>query len=143
MSKFCGACKQFKDESEFSKNSSKKDGLQALCKSCRSAYQKQWYQDNKETQYKRVVKTKGKRLNTIKSLMIEYLGSHPCVDCGEKDITVLECDHLSNKKHNVSRMIAVGMSWEKISQELQKCEIRCANCHKRKTAKQQNWYKAI
>lgn len=67
------------------------------------------------------------------ALLAEYLHQHPCVDCGETDPVVLEFDHLGNKSFNV----AYGMrarSWEAVLAEIEKCEVVCANCHKRRTA---------
>jgi len=71
----------------------------------------------------------------------EYLLVHPCVDCGETDPVVLTFDHICDKKMNVSKMIRQGRSFEKLKEEIEKCEVRCANCHARKTAKEQGWYK--
>jgi hypothetical protein len=72
-----------------------------------------------------------------------YLTKHPCVDCGEKDIVVLDFDHNEPAKKTLS--IAVmrrrKFPWNKISIEISKCSVRCSNCHRRRTAKQFNWYK--
>lgn len=66
--------------------------------------------------------------------------SNPCVDCGENDILVLEFDHVrGEKKFNISTRIATSTRWETIKSEIDKCEVRCANCHRRKTAKTLNW----
>lgn len=73
----------------------------------------------------------------------EHLDSHSCVDCGEKDIVVLQFDHVRGKKRgNVSSLARAGHPLSVIQKEIAKCEIRCANCHVRKTAKEQGWYKA-
>jgi hypothetical protein len=53
------------------------------------------------------------------------------VDCGEDDIVVLEFDHLRDKRHNVSAMTTE--LWHHIEAEIAKCEVVCANCHKRRT----------
>jgi hypothetical protein len=68
--------------------------------------------------------------------MLEYLSSHPCVDCGEKDPIILEFDHRDPKTKimAVGTMFALNRPWNKIMQEVDKCDVRCANCHKRKTA---------
>lgn len=71
----------------------------------------------------------------------DYLVSHPCVDCGEKDPLVLDFDHVRGaKKDNISRMIRHIYAWSTIEAEIAKCEIRCANCHRRRTAVQQGWH---
>ena len=33
--------------------------------------------------------------------------------------------------------------WKTVLEEINKCEVRCANCHRQKTAKDENWYKLI
>lgn len=40
-------------------------------------------------------------------------------------------------------MINHGEPWNDILAELEKCEVRCSNCHTRKTAKEQKWFKYI
>jgi hypothetical protein len=40
-------------------------------------------------------------------------------------------------------MVAQGFLVDKIKFEIEKCEVRCSNCHKIKTVKQQLWYKFI
>lgn len=46
--KICNKCGRELPISEFSKNKSKKDGLQSHCKECGKHYYKQWYTENKE-----------------------------------------------------------------------------------------------
>lgn len=64
----------------------------------------------------------------------EYLRTHPCVDCGEADIVVLECDHMEpgEKEGSVMKMAGKGYSWAKVMKEINKCRVRCANCHRRR-----------
>ena len=59
--------------------------------------------------------------------MWDYLKKHPCVDCGEKNPIVLEFDHLRDKLIEVSRLVQYT-SINKVQSEIEKCEIRCANC---------------
>ena len=77
----------------------------------------------------------------MQELLIEYLSSHPCADCGETDIIVLEFDHLRDKEADVSVLAREGYSLEKVKREIDKCEVVCANCHRRRTAKQFGWYR--
>jgi hypothetical protein len=71
--------------------------------------------------------------------------THPCVDCGESDPVVLEFDHvIGEKKHNIAYLVRSGRNWRSITKEIQKCEVRCANCHRRATARRDgNWKKLI
>jgi len=74
----------------------------------------------------------------------EYLDTHPCVDCNEDEKILLEFDHINpqDKVDVISRMARkVGMV--KLFKEIAKCAVRCANCHRRKTAQDYAWYKEI
>ena len=63
-----------------------------------------------------------------------YLKEHPCIDCGNSDIRVLEFDHVRGVKvNNVTTLSKRGHTLEKIKKEIEKCEVRCANCHRIKT----------
>ena len=73
---------------------------------------------------------------------MNYLKEHPCINCGESDPVVLDFDRLQDKKYNVSEMIgAFGL--KSVIKEINKCQVLCANCHRRKTAKDQNWYNIV
>ena len=72
--------------------------------------------------------------------VVNYLKEHPCVDCGETDPIVLEFDHIRDKHKEISRLISDGVSFEMIQKEIEKCEVRCANCHRKRTAIQLGWY---
>ena len=69
--------------------------------------------------------------------MIAYLAVHPCSDCGEPDPVVLDFDHLPEfeKRFEIARAVGASTrSWKSIEQEIAKCEVVCANCHRRRTA---------
>jgi hypothetical protein len=65
----------------------------------------------------------------------DYLIEHPCVDCGEADIRVLDFDHRRDaaKSADVMRLVRDGHSVPRIMTEVAKCEVRCRNCHARIT----------
>ena len=75
--------------------------------------------------------------------LFDFYTNNACVDCGESNPIVLELDHRkgSEKHSEVSNMVGGGLSWATIEKEIEKCEVRCANCHRIKTAEQQGWYK--
>ena len=64
--------------------------------------------------------------------LIDYFAVHPCVDCGETDPVVLEFDHLRDKRFNIGSALAYR-NWASIVAEMEKCEVVCANCHRRRT----------
>ena len=70
-----------------------------------------------------------------------YLLEHPCVDCGEDNPVVLEFDLLHSKTKRVSDIILYG-GMKTLQAEVEKCEVRCANCHRVVTAIDHNWYSA-
>jgi hypothetical protein len=65
--------------------------------------------------------------------LIEFFASHPCVDCGESDPVVLEFDHLEDKSFNIAKGLR-DRSWAALVDEIAKCDVVCANCHRRRTA---------
>lgn len=137
--KYCTKCNKSKDLSEFRPNSRKKDGYQHYCIECDKEYQKEWYKANSEKAKRRAKIHNKVNIKRNKDFIIDYLKKNPCAHCGESDIVVLEFDHLSNKEYGIATL--ANSSLEKIKTEISKCQVLCANCHKRKTAKDFNWYK--
>ena len=67
---------------------------------------------------------------------------HPCVDCGEADPVVLTFDHVRGEKvANVADLIWSKHSLAAVQAEVAKCDVRCANCHTRRTAAVAGWWK--
>ncbi len=64
--------------------------------------------------------------------LIEFLREHPCTDCGESDPIVLEFDHLADKSFSIAAGLR-SRKWESVLREMDKCEVVCANCHRRRT----------
>lgn len=76
--------------------------------------------------------------------VLEFLATHHCTDCGESDPVVLDFDHLpgTRKSFDVGRALSGSTrSWNAILDEIQKCEVVCANCHRRRTAARANFRK--
>ena len=130
--KRCSTCHRQRPLSEFNKRARAKDGLQARCRECART----WYAANAEA-HKRNVRLRNERLRREARLLLSaYLQEHPCVDCGERDLRVLDLDHEdpSGKTAAVGRMIVDSFSWARIEQEIAKCSVRCASCHRRRTS---------
>ncbi len=83
---------------------------------------------------------RSERRERIKQKMMDFYKVNPCVDCGETDPRVLDFDHINTKRHNVSTLLRKEYSWNSILEEASRCVVRCANCHRIKTAIEQNHY---
>ena len=76
----------------------------------------------------------------VRAFINAHLVANPCVDCGEADIVVLEFDHIGDdKKFNISDATRHGYGMDKVIAEIAKCEVRCANCHRKKTYERGGW----
>ena len=141
--KRCSKCKKEKEVEDFNFKFKSIGQRQLQCRECTRLLIKNHYNNNR--QYYLIKSQKRNKLLRLEyhKYLLEYLLSHPCIDCGEKDVTVLEFDHKGKipKIKAVSQLVRQQVSLVKIKEEVDKCEVRCANCHRRKTAKQFKWYK--
>ena len=134
MDKICSRCKTPKDADEFSKNRTKSDGLNNVCKLCNKAYQKKYYRDNYEECRENLRKSNQRLRKRIREFVYEKKGA-PCTDCKvQYSPWVMQFDHVSEDKlDDVARMAGQGRPIEKIQLEIDKCEVVCANCHAERT----------
>lgn len=133
--RICTKCGKEKElESNYYKHKLGRGGYRAHCIPCSKDFVSQSPERLLERMYA------ARRRN--RAFMWEYYSTHPCVDCGEADPLVLEPDHLvkEDKLDNLSRLVHGTRSLAVIQRELDKCEVVCANCHKRRTAATQGWY---
>jgi len=133
--KWCPQCEDEKSVDDFAKNRAKKDGRASQCKACKKIYQDDWYRRNRKKHIATTRVVRDRRRSENREGIADYLAEHPCVDCGTNDQRVLDFDHVrGTKKADVSRLVNDGYSWEVVEAEIAKCEVRCANCHRIKTA---------
>ena len=139
--KKCNNCHTFKGIICYSNCKTTTDGRQRRCKECQRIFSKRHYLKNKDTYRAKQKKIRLERL----SFVYNYKLTHPCIDCGEKDPLVLEFDHRNreDKTNTISKMVQNRTTIEKIEDEISKCDVRCANCHRRRTVKQLGYYKDI
>lgn len=103
------------------------------CKICSAEFHKAHYQANKGAY-------KASR-TALKSKLIEwfriYKETHPCTDCGvQYQYYTMQFDHVADdKEFDVSQMLSLTTSRQRIEAEIAKCEIVCANYHTIRTHK--------
>lgn len=110
--KICSKCNQPKEDSDFYKQSDRKNGA-SFCKSCFNKYCIKRWQDRK-----------------IKA--IEYMGGE-CVDCKISYLKyppdIFHFHHLNPGEKDADWGKLRLKSWDKIKLELDKCVMLCSNCH--------------
>ncbi len=137
----CSRCKLEKADELYSWKNKAKGKRCDHCKACHTIYLSKHYQDNKPYYIAKARKSKVKLFFELKQKIREYLIAHPCVECGEGDPVVLEFDHVrGEKRHSISNMVTSrASSWTAVQSEIAKCEVRCANCRRIRTAYQFDW----
>lgn len=129
--KYCNGCETEKPEDEFYFRNKEKGTRQGRCKVC--------FADRDQALY-RAGKRKGSSVESQEARRLRNLGyiysvlsGTSCMDCGNSDIEVLEFDHLGDKTDTISKMQTASL--ERLKVEVAKCEVVCANCHKKRTYK--------
>jgi 5-methylcytosine-specific restriction endonuclease McrA len=105
-------------------------------------YNRAHYLANRELYIRRA----RRRAETVRrermAYLVQYFRAHPCVDCGEPDPLVLEFDHLGDKLFSIAEGLR-DRAWQAILDEIAKCEVVCANCHRRRTAHRAGYARAV
>lgn len=138
--KKCSKCLQELPFSEFYKRNNRESGYQSRCRACCKVYSKSWREWSPERK-QRFNDWKQVKKAEVRDIYTEYMSDKSCIDCGESDFVVLVHDHVTGEKRGgVHELINRGHKWETVLEEIAKCEIRCCNCHTRKTAARGNWW---
>lgn len=132
--KRCGRCGQMKPLEDFAWRRKAKGERHNYCRPCHSAYHREHYLANKQRYIDQAAEHKIKTRLERTGLLLKYFAQHPCTDCGESDPVVLEFDHLRDKSFEIATALC-RYSWDKILAEIEKCEVVCSNCHRRRTAR--------
>ena len=128
----CYRCGEVKPAEDFAWRRRRKLQRDSFCRPCRKAYGREHYLANRQ-RFIDQARDQKQRLQRQRTLyLIEYFVTHPCVDCGETDPVVLEFDHLRDKLFNIGQALS-RTKWSSILAEIEKCQVVCANCHRRCT----------
>jgi hypothetical protein len=92
---------------------------------------KRHYEANKSKIKQRSKKRNRKQRNANKAYVDKIKVESSCVDCGEGNPLVLDFDHVKGEKvGDISSMVYQSYCVESIQKEIDKCEVRCSNCHR-------------
>lgn len=117
--KRCANCGEDKPRSEFyPRYGTSVQRLQSWCKQCVGIAQRAPHH---------AARRRERHLELVRRLA--ELKAHPCVDCDvQYPPPVMEFDHVrGTKKFPIS---AANLARKDLVEELAKCELRCANCHR-------------
>lgn len=136
--KHCKRCDTVKPISEFTKSASRSDGVQPYCSECMKLYRIEYYRRNKNSHYLRNKKMEAK----LRAYVIE-IKKGKCTDCPNSfpdEPWLMEFDHRepSKKSNDISYFVKNG-SIKLLQEELDKCDLVCVICHRRRTARFFGW----
>ena len=138
----CYRCGQMKPLDDFAWRRRHKGQRDSFCRPCRSAYGKEHYAANRQRHIDQAARVKRRLAQERTAYLIEFFKTPPCSDCGERDPVVLEFDHVGEKSFDVGKAVH-DRSWQSIIDEIQKCEVVCANCHRRRTARRRGALRVV
>lgn len=93
-----------------------------------------WYPQHKKHHQQLNRASRRKRLDRVDT----YKLSKGCADCGyAEEAIALDFDHLRDKTIGIS-VAAQNYKWERLIEEIEKCEVVCANCHRIRTRNRRN-----
>jgi hypothetical protein len=113
----------------------------------RRAYHRQKTAEHRARNREKVNEKAKMALRARGAFLRDYKAERGCADCGEKDPVVLELDHRDRSMKDSRQANRYGrtavpwrsLGWKALKTELAKCDVVCANCHRRRTSKQMDW----
>lgn len=94
----------------------------------RAEYQHQWYMKNREARLAANKKTR----DAFYQWFRDFKKTLKCQKCGMTHPATLDFHHRdgATKEAEINRMVASKLSKQKIMDEIAKCDVLCANCHR-------------
>ena len=138
----CGRCRREKPLNDFAWRRRARGQKDNYCRPCRAAYKQEHYAANRQRYIDSTARRRKGVVEKRAAYLVSYLREHPCADCGETDPIVLEFDHLRDKKFSIGAGFR-ERSWHAVLDEIAKCEVVCANCHRRRTAQRGGFIRAV
>lgn len=134
--KKCPACKIHKEHAEYSNHKNNPDGLQTVCKKCQELKTVKGYRENSSStdQLDKYLNKNKNEIYRLKFLKFK----EGCTDCKKFYPNAMDFDHVTGQKSfNISEIYQYGLDYETqiklVKEEMEKCEVRCGNCHRKAT----------
>jgi hypothetical protein len=140
--RMCGRCKRRKSVEDFAWRRKARGQRDNYCGACRAKYKQEHYAANRQRYIDAARQRNRKVIEKRVAYLASFLQEHPCVDCGETDPVVLEFDRLRDKEFSIGKGIR-DRAWQSVLAEMDKCDVVCANCHRRRTARRGSFLRAV
>lgn len=129
QTKVCSSCQKDLPLSSYNWINESQNKRHSRCRECASIYARDYYAGGEKVKQKKRVK---KYRKDLIARFKEWKSSQECSICGENCIECLDFHHLdpNEKDANISLLMRDG-SWKKMQEELKKCVVLCANCHRK------------
>ena len=138
----CSRCKTIKPSEDFAWRRREKGQRDTYCRPCRSDYGKEHYAAHRQRYIDQATVIKKRLSRERTAFLFDFFAAHPCTDCGERDPLVLEFDHIGEKSFGISHALR-GHNWQRVLDEIARCEVVCANCHRRRTIQRGRFMRGI
>ena len=127
--KICTKCKRELPWDNFRWKNKSENKKHSQCKDCEKQADKEYYLKNGERRQAVRDRANVQKINNLK--LVEKVKSQGCAKCGEKRIHVLDLHHIDpdGKVSEIAHMVK-SSSFESLQQEINKCIVLCANCHR-------------
>ena len=137
----CIVCQQTKDIKAFRFRDKATGRRQRACEACVAAGRRSRAAATRRGDGSRAADGARERTRTLRAQVWRYLAQHPCVDCGETDPLVLAFERVESdsRRKAIAQLVQQASSWAAILDEIRRCDIRCANCQRRRAAAQFGW----
>ena len=101
-----------------------------FAKAKQRAYAREHYEKNIDVIKARTA-ARNKRQRVInREFIVKTKEASPCMDCGEfYPFYVMHFDHIYEKNGSIANLARSSVSIRRLQQEMDQCEIVCANCH--------------
>lgn len=131
----CSKCEKKRQANQFPWRNRKKGIHRGVCSIYSKKTREVWLAKNQSRYLAQIANRRDAWRRELTEKIVCYLEEHPRVNCDFSDPRALEFDHRipETKTIEISRVLSLGWSWEKTLQEIEKCDVRCANCHRTRT----------
>ena len=130
----CSTCREVKPAADFHWRYRDRGVRQLVCRPCKAGYARRWYERHGSKQRVAAAR-RAAVIRARNQAFVDATKAAPCTDCAARLAPhLMDFDHVRGvKRANVSRLVVMGASLATIADEIAKCELVCAHCHRTRT----------